>query len=641
MLHLLNNKKLLLLPFVVFFLLGNCVLAQSNSKRQRHFDKALGFFTSENFPASEKEALKALETDSTFMNAWLLLADIYKNLNAVQREIEALEKAVGISTHPLVRFRLAEVYFADGKYSQALGFYEKYIAATDVSENRKSEVLRKIENCRFALHAIQNPIEYNPRRLSDNINSPENEYWPHISLDQEKLVFTRLVKSGAVSQEDFYVSELVSGNWGMALPISELNTSQNEGAQSLSADGKLLFFTACNRPDGFGSCDIYYSRFFEGKWTQAKNAGTSVNTSSWEAHPGFSSDNRYLYFSSDRWGGKGAKDIWRAEFNGFDNFGNPKWGAVENLGDSINTQGNEISPFIHPNNINFYFVSDFLTGMGGDDLFSSVQKPDGTFSKAKNMGYPINTNKNELGLNISADGRTAYFSSEREANKGLDIFSFELAPEIRPAPVTFVKTSVINAKTKQPVQGQVVLANLTDLGHSDRAELTDSNGELLLCLPQGANYAFSVSKDGFLFFSKSFQLTETRLAYEPSIITIPLEPVEIGAEMNLYNIYFETDSFALLPESEPELMQLVTFLKNNPALVVEIQGHTDNSGDELKNQELSEKRAQSVAEYLMEKGIPASRFTSKGYGETHPVAANDTPENRMLNRRTTIRISAK
>ncbi len=630
----------------VFAFLVLCIVhlnagAQSSSRFQKQFEKAVRFLDAGDFTNSEKEALNILARDSAFSDAWLILADIYEKSGSPANEINALEKARLYSENRLILFRLAEVNYQIGNYTQALHFYEQYSDAKNISEKRKKEVVHKIENCRFALDAIQHPVRFEPVLLGENINSPENDYWPSISLDQKKLVFTRLIKAGTISQEDFYASDFVDGKWRKAEPLTEINSDMNEGAQTLSADGKLLFFTACNRPDGKGSCDIYYSQFENGKWTKAKNAGSALNTNAWEAQPGFSSDYRFLYFSSNRLGGKGAKDIWRAEFKGWDNYGNLKWGKVENLGDSVNSEGNEISPFIHPNNKNFYFVSDFLTGMGGYDLFTAEQKPDGTFSKAKNMGYPINTFQNELGLNISSDGKTAYFSSEREQNSGLDIYSFELDPDLQPEPVTFVKAKVINAKTKQPLEGHVTLVNLTNSEQQIRTESTDKGGELLLCLPLGANYAFNVSEEGYLFYSKAFQLSDTKTIHQPEIISIPLEPIEIGAEMNLYNIYFETDSFSILPESEPELQQLVVFLKNNASLLVEIQGHTDNSGNKEKNQILSEKRAKSVVDYLVKNGVELSRLKFKGYGDTKPVATNNTAEGRTLNRRTTIRISGK
>ena len=478
-----------------------------------------------------------------------------------------------------------------------------------------------------------------PINLGENVNTQMDEYWPSLSLDGEKLVFTRLIKQrGVLPQEDFYMSESDASGWGRATPIREINSLQNEGAQTISADGKLLFFTACNRPSGFGSCDIYFSRFVNGKWTVPVNAGSPLNTAFWEAQPSFSSDNRYLYFSSSRSGGKGKKDIWRIEFLGFSEMGKLKWGDPENLGEKINTTGDEISPFIHPNNKSFYFASDFHTGMGGFDIFMSEITSDTMISAPENMGYPINTFRNEQGLVISSDGTTGYFSSERNKVSGMDIYSFQLDESIRPDPVTYVKVKIVDKKTKEPMQGQIDLIDLSKGNRSHRTENTDMMGELLLCLPMGTDYAFNVSKEGYLFFSRSFQLAEKTVS-DPFLLTLEMEPVEVGAEMNLYNIYFETDSFAILPESEPELYKLTEFLMKNPLLKVEIQGHTDNTGIPDKNLILSEQRAQSVVDYLIDAGISESKMVAKGFGDSLPVATNETVEGRAQNRRTTIKIT--
>jgi outer membrane protein OmpA-like peptidoglycan-associated protein len=504
---------------------------------------------------------------------------------------------------------------------------------------RKTEIKQSILSCRFAIDAMKNPVDFSPERLSANINTENDEYWPSISLDGKKLVFTRrLQQPNGMVQEDFFISEFDSLGWGKARSIIEINTNENEGAQALSADGRLLFFTACNRPDGFGSCDIYYSVFDGKKWSSPRNAGNIVNSGSWDAQPTISSDNRFLYFSSNRAGGKGKKDIWRAELLSVEGNGVLKWGSVKNLGDTINTPGDEISPFLHPNNKSFYFASDFHVGMGGMDLFKTELNIDETFTTPKNMGFPINTFKDEQGLVIGFDGKMAFFASERDDKNGLDIFTFQLPEELRTEPVTFVKAKITDVETGNTIRAEVDLVNLTAGTTVVRKEMADKNGEVLLCLPLNSNYAFNVSESGYLFYSQAIQLKDLKTLIDPFLLNIQLEPVKIGAEMNLYNIYFETDSFRILPESEPELAKLVSFLKHNPNLVVEIQGHTDNTGNPKSNLELSEMRAKSVVEYLISNGIPATRLQSKGFGETIPVATNDSEVGRKLNRRTTVKI---
>jgi outer membrane protein OmpA-like peptidoglycan-associated protein len=254
------------------------------------------------------------------------------------------------------------------------------------------------------------------------------------------------------------------------------------------------------------------------------------------------------------------------------------------------------------------------------------------------LGYPINTVNDEQGLHISADGLTAFFSSARDSLTGLDIYSFELDESVRPHPATYVKATVFDAENGTPLEAEVALVNLGGNTAETRNENTNTNGELLLCLPTGNNFSFSVEKEGYLFYSNTFDLRNPRQFYNPYELEIALTPVKAGAEMNLYNIYFETDSFRILPESEPELQKLVAFLKKNPKLRVEVQGHTDDTGLVEKNLVLSEKRARSVVEYLISNQIEEQRLTWAGHGENRPVAGNDTPEGRRMNRRTTIKI---
>jgi flagellar motor protein MotB len=639
MIQICSKHKIWFVFIALFIFLNLNTYAQTNSKNQKQFEKVRQYYLSNQIERAVKEAEKMVEKSPDYVNASLLLADIYNDLDSTGLEIKYLEIASQYSENPIILYRLGVANYSIGNYRKSSTNFEKYLHTKPVSEMRKAEVLQKIYSCEFAIDAMQNPVDFQPHRLSENINSIHDEYWPNLSLDQQKLVFTRLIRNrGQVPQEDFFIAEFDSLGWGMAESIVEINTSQNEGAQTLSADGRLLFFTACNRKNGVGSCDIYYSKFEQGKWSIPQNAGRPVNSKSWESQPSFSADNGYLYFSSNRAGGKGKKDIWRAKFQGLNEKGQPKFNNPENLGDIINSVGDEISPFIHPNNKSFYFASDFHIGMGGVDLFLSEIQLDGTFSEPKNLGFPINTLKDEQGLTISPDGETAYFASAREANFGLDIYSFQIGEEMRPDPVSYVKAKVVNAETNQPVLAKVDLINLSNLSQYRYSETTDEFGEVLLCLPLQANYAFNVSEKGYLFYSKSFMLADTKTLKNPYRIEIKLEPVKIGAEMNLYNIYFETDSFRILPQSVPELKKLTSFLKNNSDLEVEIQGHTDNSGNTERNQQLSELRAKSVVEYLVANGIATKRLKFKGYGEHQPVTGNYTEEGRMLNRRTTVKI---
>lgn len=634
-----QNTLILYFILVILIFTGSPCFSQNDKKLDKLFEDAKQQYSAKNYNEMVNICKRILNDSPDFVQAHLLLADVYKEQDSVRLEINHLIKASEFTNDTLIYFRLGEAYYDLANYSEALSFYNLYSPYTRMSEKRQFLLACKIASCKFALNSIQNPVEFDPQNMGNEINSPDDEYWPTPSVDGKKLVFTRLTKDSGYPQEDFYISENDSGNWENAKPIDDINTRENEGAQSLSADSKILFFTACNRTDGFGSCDIYFSHFQNEKWSNPENAGSLLNTASWEAQPSFSSDNKYLYFSSNRKGGSGKKDIWRAEFLGFSETGKPQWKEPVNLGPKVNTGEDEISPFIHANNRNFYFASDGLIGMGGQDLFTAEINESGEVENVRNMGYPINTNKDELGLTISSIGNTAYFSSAREAEKGLDIFSFNLDRGLRPTPVSYVKAKITDKKSGAPVKAMIDLADLSFRTPRTRVEEADEDGEIMLCLPLSRNYSFTVSEPGYLFYSKSFMLKDAKTLVDPLALNIELEPVEIGAQMNLYNIYYETDSFRILPESEPELQRLTTFLQTNPKLTVEIQGHTDNTGTAERNQELSRLRAKSVVDYLKAKGISPDRLQYKGYGASIPVATNDTPEGRTLNRRTTVLIS--
>lgn len=621
--------------FTVMLFLLVAGIAQSQKGNGKHFEKALGYYQSGELQKALSEARKANPADRDIL---LLLAEIGHELDSTEMEILYLEEALKTGEDPVIYIRLGEIYYKSAVYQKALPAFEKGMEKGDLSDPRRKEILRKIENCRFAIRAMAEPLDFKPELLGSQINSAADEYWPGLSVDGQVLFFTRLIKtSGSIPQEDFYYAEWDGSAWKEAKPVQEINTPLNEGTQTVSADGKLLFFTSCNRPGGFGSCDIYYAVRQKSGWGTPVNAGNKVNSAGWESQPCVSSDNRFLFFSSERAGGFGGKDIWKTEITGIDQHGNIQWGETTNAGDKINTAGNEISPFLHPNNTDFYFVSDFHTGMGGMDIFRAQTSHDLSFGVPENLGYPVNTSADEQGLFISTDGMQAYFASARDKQTGMDIYKFPTDPRMRPEPATFVKITVTNRKTGSPVAANVELTSLNNIPELYAVQ-ADNSGMAFLCVPAGKDYALHVSATGFLFYSANINVSDQQKSTFTNGHHVSLDPVDPGMIMELYNIFFETDSFRILPESEPELLRLAGFLTLNPTLNVEIQGHTDSSGIKEKNQVLSEKRAESVYQYLMSKGIDEKRLDWAGYGAEKPVAGNDSPEGRRLNRRTSVKI---
>jgi outer membrane protein OmpA-like peptidoglycan-associated protein len=488
-------------------------------------------------------------------------------------------------------------------------------------------------NCKFEMYSINN---------TGQLNTGKGEYWPTVSSDGKKVVFTRTsTAQNQKVEEEMYMGLPDSVIWQIARPVNDSIVFDNVGIQKFGEGVWVLFFTACNRPDGIGDCDIYFIKFEDEKWGEPLNAGNLVNSASWDGQPSFSTESRFLFFSSDRSGGNGKKDIWRAELKGFSDDGQPQWSTAENLGSLINTPGNEISPYLYDEKHNFFFASDGHPGMGGMDLFAAETDNLGNILNLKNLGYPINTNYDDDALTLNYICDTTYFSSSRQTAKGMEIFAFNFDRGLATTPVAYVRVKVKNMVTKNPVQVEVKLESQPFKTSRFQLQNTNEEGEAMFYVMLNRNYAFTVAEPGYLYTSKFVNQSTTNSVGEPEVLEIELQPIEIGAEVQLYNIYFETDSFRILPQSESELQNLVTFLTNNKDLKVEIQGHTDSSGNAENNRLLSERRAKSVVDYLVKNGVPIGRLKFGGYGDKVPIASNDTPEGRMLNRRTTIKILEK
>jgi outer membrane protein OmpA-like peptidoglycan-associated protein len=618
------------------------VSGQGISKSRKLLEKSTVLYEQGYYEKASLLAKRILVDDPGNIQAYLLLADIFHETDSLQSEINSLQHAAqlpGVQT--LVWYRLAEALYKNGSYADAFHAINKFLSTDSNSALQAKAALLKTR-CGFAASAIEKPVKFTPQNLGKSVNTPYDEYWPSLTVDGNTLVFTRLLPvpdHPGMKQEDFYMSGSDSAGWKPALPVTGLNSPGNEGAQTISSDGKILFFTLCNHPGGFGSCDIWFSLLQNNTWSEPRNAGEMINTPGWEGQPSYSAFGNFLYFSSARQGGKGNRDIWRIHLKGWSTDGIPEWHDLINLGDSINTPGEEISPFIHPNGKDLYFSSDYWPGFGGYDLFHSVEKANGTWTKAENIGYPVNSRGNEQGLIIDRTGKTAYFSTNREQKGNMDIYSFETDEEFRPEAVTYIRGKVINARTGIPVAAMVEIRGSDKEKPIDLKIQADENGVFLITLPPDQDLSFSVNQKGFLFYSERFVFSESSSASLPVERLVRLEPVETQSLINLYNIFFATNEYAILPESEPELNTLWNFLNDNPNLAVEIGGHTDNIGSAEFNLQLSEKRANSVRQYLLDKGIGLQRLTAKGYGMEQPVAPNDSEEGRARNRRTTMKIT--
>ena len=637
-------KKYFVFFFMLVYLYSSGQNTSSNEKKvAKLFEQAKMAYGSKLYNKSLTILNEALSVDSSFLDAYLLKSDIYQDIDSVQLQIQVIESALKLAPEKNIKlyYLLGRAYYRSGKYQKASDAYQNYLQRANVNDSFVNKAQQSVARCMGAVKLLTHPVPFQSVNLGDNINSEDDEYWPSITVDGKTIIFTRLVGSkssstlnSSLAQEDFYTSNLVDNVWQPSEPLTSINTAYNEGAQTISTDGKLLFFTACTRNDGIGSCDIYFSRNKGGNWSVPQNAGEPVNSPSWESQPSISANGESLYFVSNRSGGKGGMDIWKCNLKGFSSYGTPIWGNPVNLGDSINTPGNEMSPFIHSDGKTLYFASDYWPGMGGYDIFYSRQKNDLSWSTPQNIGYPINSFKDEQGLVVDAAGKNAYYSSDRPGSKGMDIYSFELYKDARPTPVSYIKGRVVDEDTGAPVCAKVELTDLENSKSVIRGESCWEKGEFLMCLPLGKEYAFNVSREGYLFYSDNFQLKEKKEIIDPYILEIKMKKIKVGGAVVLRNVFFNTASYELLPESKVELQKLIDFLNLNQTVSIEIEGHTDNIGSAEMNQALSESRAKEVYKYLTNNGIDINRMKYNGYGLSKPVSSNDNAEGRAQNRRT-------
>jgi outer membrane protein OmpA-like peptidoglycan-associated protein len=638
-----------LLIFITFLLLVQFSYSQitystKNKKAIKYFDQAMEYFQKKEMTECESNLLKALKEDDQFIEAHLLLAQIYDEQKKFDQAIDSYNNLIKIDPDffPNLYFTLADDEFTIGKYNDARQHLKKFITYEKIPPKLKQRGLFLLKCCDFAIEAIKNPVPFTPVNLGENVNSQLSEYSPSLTLDEQTLVITRLVPrdENTVHQqqfeEDFYISEKnIDSIWGQMTRIpAPLNSHGNEGAQSIAPDGKTLYFTICNRADGLGSCDLYISERKGKGWSSPVNMGIKVNSEAWDSQPSISPDGKTLYFASARGGGKGKMDIWETTKDD-----NGNWMSPVNLGDSINTEMSEMSPFIHSDGRTLYFTSTGHPGMGGMDIFYSKMDDNGKWSGPKNIGYPINTNNDEGYLIVNARGNKAYFASDKFGGQGgLDIYSFDLYEEARPTAVTYMKGTVSDFKTKKRLFAKFELIDLSNSNTVAQSESDALTGEFLVSLPSDRNYALNVSRDGYLFYSENFELKGAHSQLKPLLKDVYLQPIEAGSVVILKNIFFDFDKFDLKPESLIELNRLYDLLKKNPSLKIEIGGHTDNKGTAEYNQKLSESRSRSVYDFLVNKGIDKNRLSYKGYGLTKPIDTNDTDEGRANNRRTEFKV---
>ncbi len=627
--------------------------AQNFTTKKNTSEKVKTYYTEGIKKIYENESKNALKiflaaesVDPYFIDAKIQIAAIYLEQKDTTKALLYFNKVFDLNCcyEARVPYKLGDIYYKKKDFKKAESFFLKYID----NEKALPELLYKAKkfarDAHFIDSALQKPVPYLPKRLSDSVNILGANYRAIFNLEETELYFTNQMNR----QEDIYVSSRDSnGNWLPAQPFAAVNTDGNEGSHALSADGKTFIFTACNRyimSTGADACDIYITKKVGNKWSEAKRISKAINSEYFESQPSLSADGKTLFFASNRPGGFGNIDIWFSEFK------NGNWTKPRNCGAKINTPYDDEMPFIHPDGKTLYFSSEGHPGMGEKDIFVSKRLDDTTFSDPVNLGYPINSFSDDVGLTVSANGKTAFLAKKIEDKFfRMDLFTFDLPENKRAQPVSYIKCRVKNAVTLQTVVADV---EISDLWANKKIfqQKTDEAGEFIVALNRDKKFAVNVAAKGFIFFSENLDLAENKSSAMPYVKDIFLQPItdSIVVSQNkpakepvatvLKNVFFETNKAELTAISHFELDKLVKLLLDNSNMKIEIRGHTDNIGKPVDNKILSEKRAKAVFDYLISNGIAANRLRFSGKGETLPIDTNSTDSGRANNRRTDFQV---
>lgn len=597
---------------------------------------------------------QAVKESPNFVEAHIRLGQLYEFIRKPELALSTYQAAIKLPAEPaalaIAYQGASQILLKLGRYANAIPVLETFAKNFPPQSSKAKQVQRLLATARYGQEAVLHPLAVKPKPLSESLKVGDSQYFPVLTADEQTIVFTMLKPDG--DEDLMTATQTAEGGWQTPIPLSaNINTAENEGTASLSADGRMVVFTACqSKRGGFGGCDLFSSQKTGDTWSKPENLGPSVNTHYYESQPSLSADGRQLYFISDRPGGLGKRDLWRSTRADPSDRANGDWSNPVNVGAPINTAFDEASPFLHANGQVLFFASEGHLGMGGYDLFMSRLTPDSTnhrWGEPGNLGYPINTSEDQASLFVAANGNRAYYSFE-EQKEGLSqksrIYTFDLPDVLRQRvkPVNYLKGLVTDARTKKPLPATIDLIDIHTNQAISRINSDAETGQYVAVLPAGGDYALYVSAPGYLFKSLSFNYTgktsaETGMGRGVAL-DAALEPIGTAGKETLNNLFFESGRYELTGKSRTELERLADFLKTNPTTQIEIAGHTDDRGDPAANLDLSKRRAQAVVGYLAKLGVAPARLKAVGYGKTHPAVPNTSDEARQRNRRIEWRV---
>jgi len=565
--------------------------------------------------------------------------------------------------HSEVYYFLGAMCYADREYEKALDFFEKFLRFPDSDpskfekdyQKKYTEVEEALTSIRAYAEIYKNPIDYKPVRVA-GVSSSTDDYLPLISPDGEIMFFTRTVNKQAKGDLAPRLYELFS--WckrpdinthfdeGTALP-EPFNQGANCGGATITVDNRELIVAMKNpNPKNPDNIDLFSTRYnlvtnAAGQrvyqWGPLESLGDLVNTpDGFEGQPTLSGDGETLYFVGVRpecvkdANGNFSHDVFFAK-----RAKDGSWGKAQLIGGGINTPGQEKGPFMHSDSKTLYFSSDGHIGVGKMDLYFCKVQDDGSIKEIKNIGYPINSEADELGIVVTSDGELAYFGAKNfQSNKGWDVYEFKMPETAKPEKVMVVKGQVKTSSGVPPAQAKVEI-NYTESKKKEEVAVNQDDGTYaaVVKISRNENVTLSVEGDDIAFNSRVIAKKDDPA---PVVTKLNMETHEAKANeaVVINDIYYSTNSADIEERSKIILDDFADYLKDHPGMVIEISGHTDSRGDDNANKALSAERAFEVMKYLVDHGVEAKRLTYQGYGESKPVGDNNTEEGRSMNRRT-------
>ncbi len=644
---MINPYKFLTFIFLITLFTGN---AQNNpQKAKKLLKEALAYIKSDEIDGALPILEEAYENEQNNPELNYQFGVVLVMLKHEIRAIKPLESAKAANySNPDLEYYLGVAYHVNHKFDKAEASLNKFKAnAGEPSEETSFKIQdanRRIEMCKNGKELIKTPEKVIIKNLGPKINTKYPEYTPVISADEYTLLFISRHENTTGGQkdkdnnnhfmEDIYIStKETDTTWSAPKHVSTaINTEDHEGVAGLSPDGQKMFIYKSVKST-HKSGDLYYSLLKGNEWSKPISMGPNVNSPDFEPSISVTSDEKMIFFTSNRKGGFGGTDIYVSKL-----LPTGVYGPARNLGSKINTKYDEDAPFIHADGKTLYFSSQGHNSMGGYDIFYCTINPEtgDIITEPSNIGYPINTADDDIFFVWSADGKRAYFSSEREGGYG-DKDIYVLERDQSDAKLVVLKGVILSKESEEPIAGSITVVDIATQQIVGIYNSNSSSGKYTVILPAGKNYAVSVEAPHYLFYSKNIDIPQLN-EYREFKDTIKLEPIKVGSSIVLRNVFFDYNKASLRPESESELARVVKIMKLNPTLKIQIAGHTDSDGNDDYNLKLSENRSKSVVDYLVTKGVAITRLTNKGFGETVPIAPNDTPENKQLNRRTEFKI---